>query len=53
MKFDIDQVYAERKARIARLSETRTQIMTDQASNVKRDAKALRAEAAWFARQGK
>lgn len=53
IKFDADKAHADRKARIARLAETRNQIVADQQSNAKRDAKALRAEAAWFARQAK
>lgn len=50
MKFDINQAHADRKARIARLAEVRNQITTDQKSNAKRDAKALKAEAAWYAK---
>lgn len=53
MKSNISQAYEDRKARIARRAETQAQILADQASNAKRDAKALRAEAAWFAKQGK
>lgn len=53
MKFNIEQAHADRAARITRRAGTRTQILTDQQSNTKRDAKALRAEAAWFAKQGK
>jgi hypothetical protein len=53
MKFNADQARADLKARIARRNETQTQILTDQASNAKRSAKAIRAEAAWYAKQGK
>jgi hypothetical protein len=53
MKFNADQVIAERKASLARRSTIRTQILNDQASGAKRDAKALRAEAAWLRRNGK
>jgi len=53
MKFNIDQAHADRKARATRLSDVRAQITTDQTSNAKRDAKALRAEAAWYAKQAR
>jgi len=52
-KFDADQIQATRRAQIAQRKALRTQILADQQSNVKRDAKALRAEAAWCARQAK
>lgn len=53
MKFNIDQAHAERKALVTKLRATRAQITTDQATNAKRDEKALKDEAAWFAKQGK
>ncbi len=53
MKFNIDQANAARASRATRRTEVQTQILTDQVSNSKRDAKALRAEAAWYAKQAK
>jgi len=48
-----DQLYNELVERNARRAAIREQILSDQQSNAKRDARALRAEAAWFARQAK
>lgn len=53
MKFNIDEAHAARKAQIERRTAIREQITTDQQSNAKRDAKALRAEARWYAQQAK
>lgn len=53
MKFNIDQAHADRNASIARRAATRKQIVADQQADAKRDAAAIRAEAAWYRRQAK
>ncbi len=53
MKFNADQAHADRKASVARRTATQALIQNDQQSSAKRDAKALRAEAVWFAKQAK
>ena len=51
-RFSADEAIKERKECFARLKTTREQILKDQASNAKRDAKALKREREWLRKNG-
>lgn len=51
-RFSADEAIKERKERLARQKATRKQIREDQASNAKRDAKALKREREWLRKNG-
>lgn len=51
-KTDAEMTPEERAERAARRAAIRAQILADQATNAKRDKKALRAEAAWHRKNG-
>lgn len=52
-KTDAEMTPAERTGRTERRAATRAQILADQATNAKRDGKALAKERAWLRRNGK
>ncbi len=52
-KTNAEMTATELNERNAARAATRNQIVADQTTNVKRDAKALRAEARWLAKNGK
>lgn len=51
-KTDAELTLAERLERRDRIAATKAQILADQQSNAKRDAKALARERAWFRENG-
>lgn len=53
VKTNAELTPTELQERNNRRAATQTQILNDQASNAKRDKKALAAEAAWFRKYGK
>lgn len=51
-KTDAEMTDTERAARDAERANTRAQIIADQATDAKRDAKALKVEREWFKKYG-